>query len=52
MEVILALQAADGVHLGVDNLSVMRHVGRILDGSVGSRLAERVKDGDLIFACR
>ena len=30
--VILALQASDGVHLGVDNLGVVRHVCRILDG--------------------
>ena len=46
---ILALQAADGVHLGVDNLGVVRHVGRLLDGNVGSRPAELVKDGDLIL---
>ena len=31
--VILALQASCGVHLGVDNLNVVRHVGRLLDGS-------------------
>ena len=43
--VILALQANDGVQLGVDNLGVVRHVGRLLDGSVGSRPAELVKDG-------
>ena len=48
-EVTLALQAADGVHLGVDNLSVVRHVGSLLDGNVGSRAAEVVKDGDLIL---
>ena len=29
--VILALQASCGVHLGVDNLNVVRHVGRLLD---------------------
>ena len=46
---ILALQAADGVHLGVDNLGVVRHVCRLLDGDVGSRPAELVKDGDLIL---
>ena len=45
--VILALQAADGIHLGVDNLGVVRHVGRLLDSNVGSRPAELVKDGDL-----
>ena len=44
--VILALQANDGVHLGVDNLCV-RHVGRLLDGKSASRPAELVKDGDL-----
>ena len=47
--VILAHQAADGIHLGVDHLSVVRHVGRLLDGNVGSRLTELVKDGDLIL---
>ena len=30
--VVLALHANDGVHLGVYNLSVVRHVGRLLDG--------------------
>ena len=47
--VILGLQAADGIHVGVDNLSVVRHVGRLLDGNVCSRPAELVKDGDLIL---
>ena len=42
---ILALQAAGGVHLGVDNLGVVRHVGRLLNGKVGSRPAELVEDG-------
>ena len=40
--VILALQATDGVHLRVDNLSVVRHVGRLLDGKTASRPAELV----------
>ena len=35
--VILALQANDGVHLGVDNLEVVRHVGRLLGGKTASR---------------
>ena len=48
-EVILALQAADGIHFGVDDVSVVRHVGRLLDGNVGFRPAGRVKDGDLIL---
>ena len=47
--VILALQANDGVHLGVDNLGVVRHVGRLLDGKTASRPAELVKDEDLIL---
>ena len=35
--VILALQASRGVHLGgVDNLNVVRHVGRMLDGNLGT----------------
>ena len=29
--VILALQSSGAVHLGVDNLGVVRHVGRLLD---------------------
>ena len=33
--VILALQSSGAVHLGVDNLSVVRHVGRLLDGCHG-----------------
>ena len=47
--VILALQANDGIHLGVDNLGVVRHVGRLLDGRATSRPVELVKDGDLIL---
>ena len=47
-EVILALQALDAVHLGVDNLNVVRQVGRLLDGADSSRPAELMNDGDLI----
>ena len=47
--VILALQAKDGVHLGVDNLGVVRHVGRIWDGKPPSRPFELFPDGDLLF---
>ena len=43
------MQANDGVHLGVYNLGVVRHVGRLLDGKGTSRPAELVKDGDLIL---
>ena len=47
--VILALQSSAAVHLGVDNLSVVRHVGRLLDGRHGSIPFELVKDGDLLL---
>ena len=29
--VVLALQSVEAVHVGVDNLGVVRHVGRLLD---------------------
>ena len=35
--------------LGVDNLSVVRHVGRLLDGCPGSTPFELVNDGDLLL---
>ena len=42
--VILALQSFSAVHLGVDTLGVVRHVGRLLDGHHGSLPFELVKD--------
>ena len=47
--VILALQFSGAIHLGVDNLGVVRHVGRLLDGHPGSVPFELVKDGDLLL---
>ena len=47
--VILALQSSGAVHLGVDNLGVVRHVGRLLDGHPGSVPFKLVKDGDLLL---
>ena len=47
--VILALQSSGAVHLGVDNLGVVRHVGRLLDGCPGSVPFEVPKDGDLLL---
>ena len=47
--IILALQANDGVHLGVDNLGVVRHVGRMLDDKLPSQPFELLPDGDLLF---
>ena len=47
--VILALQANDGVHLGLIIWGVVRHVGRILDGRPPSRPFELLPDSDLLF---
>ena len=47
--IIPALQSSGAVHLGVDNLGVVRHVGRLLDGRPGSVPFELLKDGDLLF---
>ena len=47
--VILALQSSSAVHLGVDNLGVVRHVGRLLDGHNGSTPFELVNNGDLLL---
>ena len=47
--VILALQTSRAVHLGVDNLGVVRHVGRPLGGCRGSKPFELVNDGDLLL---
>ena len=33
--VILALQAAEAIHLGVDDLNVVRHARRLVDGGRG-----------------
>ena len=42
--VILALQSSGAVHLGVDNLGVVRYVGRLLDGHHGSAPFKLVND--------
>ena len=47
--VIWALQSSDAVHLVVDNIGVVRHVGRLLDGRRGSAPFELVNDGDLLL---
>ena len=47
--VILALLSSGAVHLGTDNLGVVRHVGRLLDGCRGTVPFELVKDGDLLL---
>ena len=50
--VILALQSSDAVHVGVDNLGVVRHVGRLLDGGNCAHPFELVIDGDLLVLIR
>ena len=47
--VVLALQTSRAVHLGVDNLGVVRHVDRLLRGSRGPKPFELVNDGDLLL---
>ena len=42
------LQASDAVLLRVDDLNVVRHVGRLLDGGRALRPLELEDDGDLI----
>ena len=47
--VILALQSSGAVHLGVDDLGVVRHVGRLLASRRSSVPFELVHDGDLLL---
>ena len=47
--VILALQSSGAVHLGVDNLGVVRHVGRLLDGCHGTVPFELVHNNNLLL---
>ena len=46
--VILALQSSSAVHLGVDNLNVVRHVSGILAGRSGRKPFELCTDGDFL----
>ena len=46
--VILALQCSSAVHLGVDNLNVVRHVSWILEGRMSDKPFELTFDGDLL----
>ena len=43
------MQTSRAVHLGVDNLGVVRHVGPLLDGCRGPVPYELVNDGDLLL---
>ena len=50
--VILALQSSDAVHVGVDNLGVVQHVGRLLDDCFSAAPLELATDGDLLVLIR
>ena len=45
----MALQSSRAVHLGVDHLGVVRHLGRLIDGCRGPVPFELVNDGDLLW---
>ena len=47
-EVILALQAYSGIHIGIDNLNVLRGVAALLSHRVPRSPLPLVKDGDLL----
>ena len=47
--VVLALESSRAVHLGVDNLGVVRHVDRLLRGCRGPKPFELVNDVDLLL---
>ena len=47
--VLAALQGCTRMHVGVDNLNVVRHVSRIIDGRCTGRPFPLVGDGDLLF---
>ena len=44
----LAVQSSDPVRVGVDNLGVVRHEARLLNGHHGSTPFEPVTDGNLL----
>ena len=49
---LFILQATNAVHLGVDNLNVVRHVGRLLGGLSSVRPLELADDGHLFILIR
>ena len=50
--VILAIQALDAVHVCVDHLNVVGHVGRLVVGVEMTRSFELENDGDLLALVR
>ena len=49
LAVILALQAYSGIHIGIDNLNVLRGVAGLLSHRVPRSPLALMKDGDLLF---
>ena len=47
---ILVLQAAAAVHVGVDNLNVVRHVGRLVEGTAPGKPLELLADGAVLLS--
>ena len=47
--VLVALQGCTRMHVGVDNLNVVRHVSRIIDGGCTGKPFPQVNDGDLLL---
>ena len=45
---IVALQAYWSCHLGIDNLNVVRSIGRLLDADCSAKPLPLVNDGDLV----
>ena len=50
--VLVALQCFVRMHVGVDNLNVVRHVSRIIDGGCTGKPFPLVNDGDLLLKVR
>ena len=50
--VILALQAYSGIHIGIDNMNVLRGVAALLSHGAPRSLLPLMKDGDLLSIIR
>ena len=50
--VVLLLQAAAAVYIGIDNLNVVRHVDWIIQGLAPCKPSELLKNGDLLVLLR
>ena len=52
MGVILAVQAYSGIHIGIDNMNVLRGVAGLLSHRVPRSPLPLMKDGDLLITIR